>query len=86
MRLRPSGRRRISGFEMGPVRIAWLEIGRGERTATIACVEAVRDTVGPGVDLMIDVHGRLNVPTAIAIARALERYDLAWIEEPTPPE
>jgi galactonate dehydratase len=59
---------------------------RRERAATIANVEAVRDAVGPDVDLMIDVHDRLNVPTAIAIARALERYDLAWIEEPTPPE
>jgi galactonate dehydratase len=60
----------------------WLEMDRRERAATIANVEAVRDAVGPDVDLMIDVHGRLNVPTAIAIARALERYDLASIEEP----
>ena len=35
---------------------------------------------------MLDVHGRLNVPTAIAMCRELERFDLAWIEEPTPPE
>ena len=69
-----------------PFGSVWLEMDRRERTATIANVEAVRDAVGPDVDLMIDVHGRLNVPTAIAIARALERYDLAWIEEPTPPE
>jgi galactonate dehydratase len=69
-----------------PFGSVWLEMTRKERTATIANVEAVRDAVGTNVDLMIDVHGRLNVPTAIAIARALECYDLAWIEEPTPPE
>src|SRR5205085_6745503 len=40
----------------------------------------------PDVELMLDVHGRLNVPTAIDMAKALERYDLSWIEEPTPPE
>jgi galactonate dehydratase len=35
---------------------------------------------------MLDVHGRMNVPTAIAMTRELARFDLAWIEEPTPPE
>ena len=35
---------------------------------------------------MLDVHGRLNVPTAIAMCRALAPFDLTWIEEPTPPE
>jgi galactonate dehydratase len=35
---------------------------------------------------MLDVHGRLNVPTAIAMCRELAPYDLRWIEEPTPPE
>jgi galactonate dehydratase len=59
---------------------------RAQRARTIEIVEAVRDAVGPDIDLMLDVHGRLNVPTAIAMARALERFDLTWIEEPTPPE
>ena len=60
--------------------------GPAQRTRTIAIVEAVRDAVGPDIDLMLDVHGRLNVPTAIAMCRALARFDLTWIEEPTPPE
>ena len=42
-----------------------------QRRRTIAIVEAVRAAVGPDVDLMLDVHGRLNVPTAIAMCRAL---------------
>jgi len=63
-----------------------LEMSPAERRATVAIVEAVRDAVGPDVELMLDVHGRLNVPTAIAMCRALAPYGLAWIEEPTPPE
>ena len=59
---------------------------RKQRRSTIEIVEAVRDAVGPDVDLMLDVHGRLNVPTAIAMCRALAPFDLTWIEEPTPPE
>jgi len=64
----------------------WLEMDRAARRKTVAEVEAVRDAVGPDVELMLDVHGRLNVPTAIAMCRELEPYDLTWIEEPTPPE
>ena len=46
----------------------------------------MRAAVGPDIDLMLDVHGRLNVPTAIAMCRALAPFDLTWIEEPIPPE
>src|SRR5215213_5405421 len=69
-----------------PFESAWLEMDRGQRRRTIETVEAVRSAVGPDIDLMLDVHGRLNVPTAIAMARELARFDLSWIEEPTPPE
>ncbi len=69
-----------------PFDVADLEMSRAQRHAAIATVEAVRDAVGPDIDLMLDVHGRLNVPTAIAMCRALAPYDLTWIEEPTPPE
>lgn len=63
-----------------------LEMDARQRRRTIDIVAAVRDAVGPDIDLMLDVHGRLNMPTAIAMCRELEPYALRWIEEPTPPE
>jgi galactonate dehydratase len=69
-----------------PFDVADLEMDRKQRRRTIDIVAAVRDAVGPDIDLMLDVHGRLNVPTAIAMCRELASYDLRWIEEPTPPE
>lgn len=69
-----------------PFDTADLEMDRRQRRRTIEIVEAVRDAVGPDVNLMLDVHGRLNVPTAIAMCRALAPFDLTWVEEPTPPE
>jgi galactonate dehydratase len=69
-----------------PFDVADLEMDRRQRRQTIDIVAAVRDAVGPDIDLMLDVHGRLNVPTAIAMCRELAPYDLRWIEEPTPPE
>ena len=81
------------GVAMGYRALKWdpfeasdLEMDRAQRNRTIAIVEAVRDAVGPDVELMLDVHGRLNVPTAIAMCQSLARFDLTWIEEPTPPE
>jgi len=47
-------------------------------------VEAVRQAVGPDVDLAIDCHGAFDVPAAIRLGRALEPYHLLWIEDPVP--
>jgi galactonate dehydratase len=52
----------------------------------IDLLAAVRDAVGPHVDLLIDAHGRFSPATAVKIARELERHDVFWFEEPTDPE
>ncbi|HVW92773.1 MAG TPA: mandelate racemase/muconate lactonizing enzyme family protein [Devosia sp.] len=74
------------GLKWDPFDVASLEMDRRQRRQTIDIVAAVRDAVGPDIELMLDVHGRLNVPTAIAMCRELAPFDLTWIEEPTPPE
>jgi galactonate dehydratase len=50
----------------------------------IACAEAVRRTIGPKVDLLIDVHSHLDVKRGLELARRLEPLNLYWIEEVTP--
>jgi galactonate dehydratase len=74
------------GLKWDPFGGAYLEMDRAARNRTIEIVEAVRAAVGPDIDLMIEVHGRLNVPTAIAMARALAKFEPRWFEEPVPPE
>lgn len=49
-------------------------------------VQAARRGIGPGVELMVDAHGSLEVPVAIQLAKALEPYNIAWFEEPVSPE
>ncbi len=50
-------------------------------------VAAVRETVGPKHEILIDAHGHYNVPTAIRLANTLfEQSKIAWFEEPVPPE
>jgi L-alanine-DL-glutamate epimerase-like enolase superfamily enzyme len=50
-----------------------------------ARVAAVREAVGPDVDLALDCHWRYPLPDVIRIARALEPYDLLWLEDAVPP-
>ncbi|HLW48504.1 MAG TPA: mandelate racemase/muconate lactonizing enzyme family protein [bacterium] len=65
--------------------------GAGELTVaeyrrSVGLVEAVRDAVGPEVELFIEMHGRFTASQAIALARDLERAAPGWIEEPVPPD
>lgn len=58
----------------------------GERQA-MELTALVRETAGPDVELLIDAHGRFDVPTAIRLGRALDELgDIHWFEEPVPPE
>lgn len=43
---------------------------------------AVRDAVGPDVDLLLDIHRRLAPMHAIDLANALAEFDPYWFEEP----
>jgi L-alanine-DL-glutamate epimerase-like enolase superfamily enzyme len=37
---------------------------------------AVRETIGPRIDLMVDANGRWDLPTAVRIGRRLADYDV----------
>jgi galactonate dehydratase len=49
-------------------------------------IGAIRDAVGPHVDLMVDCHGRFGPADAIRLGSALEDLGLLFFEEPCPPE
>jgi galactonate dehydratase len=52
---------------------------------SIAVVGAVRAAVGDDVDLLLELHGRLNPATAIQLARELAPFKPMFFEEPIPP-
>ena len=62
------------------------ELEQTEKKTAIALVEAVRDAIGPDVEILIEMHGRFNPVTAVEIARALAPFKPGWLEEPVPPE
>jgi galactonate dehydratase len=49
-------------------------------------IAAIREAVGPEVEVLIDAHALYNVPTAIRLANRLAPYNITWFEEPVPPE
>ena len=49
-------------------------------------VRLVRETIGPDIRLAVDANQTWEVGEAIERIRQLERYDLAWVEEPTSPD
>ncbi|MBP2479384.1 mannonate dehydratase [Crossiella equi] len=48
--------------------------------------EAVRNEFGPALPLLHDVHHRLTPQQAARLGKALEPYDLFWLEDCTPAE
>ncbi|HVJ67620.1 MAG TPA: galactonate dehydratase [Caulifigura sp.] len=54
--------------------------------AAEACVAAMRDAVGDGVDIMVDCHARPSPAMGLRFAQALEPYGLYFLEEPCWPE
>jgi L-alanine-DL-glutamate epimerase-like enolase superfamily enzyme len=60
-------------------------IAPAELRGIVRAVEAIREGVGPDVDVAIDLHARYNVADALRVAYELEPYRLMWLEDPIPP-
>ena len=47
-------------------------------------IAGVREAIGYEIDLMVDLHWRFSVNSALYLCRALEPYRLRWVEDPIP--
>jgi galactonate dehydratase len=73
-------------LKFDPFGAGFYELERAEKNRVISLVEAVREAVGPEVEILVEMHGRFNPPTAIEMAKELSRFQPSWYEEPVPPE
>lgn len=76
----------FKALKFDPFGSSYLRLSPLERDTAYEIVEAVRESVGEGVDLLIEAHGRLDVPNAIEMARRFEPLRPAWYEEPVGPD
>ncbi|MBC7879607.1 MAG: mandelate racemase/muconate lactonizing enzyme family protein [Anaerolineales bacterium] len=78
--------RGYQALKFDPFGAGLYELTTREKHKAIELVEAVRAAVGPDVEIMIEMHGRFNPPTAIEMAHELAQFKPSWFEEPVPPE
>jgi L-alanine-DL-glutamate epimerase-like enolase superfamily enzyme len=63
-----------------------MKVGRKRLAEDVERVKAMRHHLGDGFPLMADANMKWSVDDAIRAARALQPFDLTWLEEPTEPE
>jgi galactonate dehydratase len=68
---------------MGP---AGHDLTPGELTEGLRCIEAIRERVGMDIDVMLEGHSRWDLNAALRICRAVEPYELAWVEDIIQPD
>jgi galactonate dehydratase len=73
-------------FKLDPFGAAHSELSHDERRRSIEILAAVREKVGPSIEIMLEMHGRFNPAEASRVAELVAPYQPAWIEEPVPPE
>jgi len=79
-------KRGVTAMKWDPFGKNYLNISNAELDKALRNVAAVREAVGDQVDLLIEGHGRFNIPTGIKIAKELEQFKPMFFEEPVPPD
>lgn len=74
------------GLKWDPFGSAFQSIDPKAFKQAIECVEKVYEACKGRAEILIEGHGRFDLPTALRIARALEPYNILWFEEPIIPD
>lgn len=59
-----------------------IKVGQPDPSIDLARLDAVRKVVGDRVPIMVDANQQWDRPTAERVGRAMEDFNLVWIEEP----
>lgn len=77
----------FTALKFDPFSGPWrLFINRDDEKSAVRKVRAVREAVGPNVDILIEMHRRLAPMHAIRVASIMEEFSPFWYEEPVPAE
>lgn len=79
---REVARRGYTALKFDPFGANWRTLSREEFELSLDIIRAVREAVGPSVDLLVEGHCRFSVATAIQLAEAMHPLRPAWFEEP----
>ena len=76
----------IEGYLAAGFRAIKIKVGKADLAEDVERMRAVRALIGPDTPFMVDANYALDVPRAIAAARAFQPFDLLWFEEPIIPD
>ncbi len=71
-----------TALKFDPFGGAYQQIDKQSERLAVQIVAAVRQAVGPDVDILIEAHDRFTVTNAIRLGRALEEFKPMWLETP----
>jgi galactonate dehydratase len=72
----------FTAMKFDPLPSPWRSyIPKEHERRAISVVKAIRDAVGPDIDLLIEQHRRLAPMHAIRLDKQLAEFDLYWMEE-----
>jgi galactonate dehydratase len=85
MKAKEAVKRGVTAMKWDPFGKSYLQISNKDLDKALRCIAAVREAVGNEVDLLIEAHGRFDVPTGIKIAQEVAQFHPMLLEEPVPP-
>ena len=76
----------VSCFKTGPSGYyEWIDT-HARISRTVQQIAALREGLGPDIDIAVDFHAKTSPSVASVIIKELEPLNLLWVEEPCPPE
>ena len=82
----------VAAVEKGFKGLKWDPFGKNYRQLppadfkkALRCVEKVKEATDGKAEILIECHGRFDLPTALRLCNALAPYDPYWVEEPIIP-
>ncbi len=63
-----------------------IKLGKADEKEDLARVKAIRELIGPDAMFLVDANMVWSVEQAIRMAKAMEQYNITWLEEPTNPD
>lgn len=75
-----------TALKFDPFGAAWRKTDNADEDLSVEIVAAVRDAVGPKVDVLVEGHNRFTVEQALRIARKIAPYNPTWFETPVAPQ
>jgi L-alanine-DL-glutamate epimerase-like enolase superfamily enzyme len=76
----------MEGYVREGFRAVKMKVGGESFAVDVERVRAVREALGPEIDILIDANNKWKAYEAIRFGRAVEKYNIYWFEEPVEPD